>query len=293
MNFKSAHLLLLLLLQPAFAVQAPGNEVVAVLSSKSGVYLEAFTSFQDAFGAEVPAYDISIGTPDLPSGTRFVVAFGAKAAAYEYPPGIDLVYCLSPGFIVPARARGGRNWRVAMSPSVEILLHKIMVIQPKLKRLGVLWTLPIYEQIFSSARERGLSLGVEIVLIQVGHADRLPAVLREYRAKADSLYLPPDPQLITPGNIAIIKDFSWANGIPLYAPTRGLVSEGAVASVGVSFAEAGRTAAEIAKQVLAGDSPRDLIFPREAEVTLNLTAAKNTGLRIPEKALKEADHIFP
>ena len=73
------------------------NDVVAVLSSNSAPYQQAFEGFQQAFGHSVPSYILSEGDPKIPSGTRVIVAIGGKAALYPYSSGHVLIYCLAPG----------------------------------------------------------------------------------------------------------------------------------------------------------------------------------------------------
>src|SRR4051812_36841949 len=91
-------LLLFLFALPALAGNSP--PVVAVLSSQSGPYLEAFAAFQQELGRSVPVVPLEKDAPRLPPGTRTVVAFGGKAALAAYPSDVNLVYCLAPGVTV-------------------------------------------------------------------------------------------------------------------------------------------------------------------------------------------------
>lgn len=99
--------------------------------------------------------------------------------------------------------------------------------------------------------------------------------------------------LITRENLTIMKDFSWANGIPFYGSTKGMTRDGAAASIGVSFAEMGKAAAAAALALGKGDALPDTIFPEQAEITINSDAAAKCGLKFPRAVLDEAASSYP
>lgn len=293
MSFKTARLLCAAAALLAAAPARAAEKTVAVLSSAGGAYMEAFSAFQAGYGSGVRYFDISKEKPALPPGTITVVAFGAKAAAQTYPPGVDLVYAMAPGFFLKPDARAGRTVKVSMRSSPEKLFSKLLEVQPGLKKLRIFWTSPGYASIAQEYSPAGAKLGLEISVARVESADSLPVQLRELIGKADAFWLPPDPLLISPDSLMILKQFSWENGIPMYATTKGLAREGACAAVGVSFAQAGAAAASAAKALRKGEDVPSLVYPDEVQLTLNASAARRCGITYSQELLREADLLYP
>src|SRR5580698_483184 len=72
---------------------ASDDQVIAVLSSRSGPYQQALDGFQKAYGHMVPSYALSEGEPVIPSGTQVILAIGGKAALHPYSSKPLLIYC--------------------------------------------------------------------------------------------------------------------------------------------------------------------------------------------------------
>lgn len=278
------------LLAPCGTARA-GDEVVAVLSSAGGAYMEAFSSFQAEYGAAVPVFDASAEAPRLPAGARTVVAFGGKAASLKYPPGLALVYAIAPGAFVSAE-RGGRTVKIAMLPEFRLVLSRLKAIQPGLDRLTAFWMSPGFADYAQSFVETGAAVGIRVTPVRVKRQEDLPAMLRGGLKDMQAFWLPPDPLLISPETLLIFREFSWNNGIPMYASTKGLAREGATASVGISFAESGAAAARAAKALGAGTPVPAIVFPTRIELTLNAAAARKCGVTYSEGIMREADHLF-
>lgn len=272
----------------SLAARAAGG-TAAVLSSGGGAYMEALSAFQAAYGSDVPYYDLSRGKPALPPGTGVVAAFGGKAAVQAYPPGTRLVYAMAPG--VSLKQPGAV--KISLLPPLSIVLAKLKAIQPGLKALKVLWMTTLLGDNVERMKAEGAALGIAVTSAQVERAEDLPALLRRGLGTMDAFWLPPDPLLATAENLLILKEFSWANGIPFYGSTKGMTREGAVASAGVSFRDMGKTAAAAVRKIENGESQPPMLFPEKMELSLNATAARKCGLQLSSDLLKEADAVFP
>lgn len=279
---------LLLLTAPAQAA-----EPLAVLSAGTGAYMESFSAFQAAYGSEVPYFDMAAGRPAIPAGTPLIVAFGGKAANYGYPAGIPVVYCMAPGLFVKPGAQQGRTVKISLIPEFGQIMAQIKEIQPGLKRLRGFWMSPAFGQFAEPFKAAGAALGIEVSVARIPDSEDLPALLRQVSGAAEAIWLPPDPLLVTPENLMILRDFSWANAIPFYGSTKGMTREGAAASFGVSFSDMGETAADASRRLLAGENLPELIFPGRMELTLNASAAKKCGLKFAPEVLKKANYLFP
>jgi putative ABC transport system substrate-binding protein len=267
--------------------------VVAVLSSHSGPYQQAFEGFQQAFGHSIPSFALSDGTPRIPSGTRVILAIGGKAALYSYPSGPLLVYCLAPGTKVKAEGHSGGLLKIHTNPSVFLTVSKFKELQPSLTRLAVVWAGDSIQDYIDQTKDIAERLGVDMVSDRVLNPNDLPDHLRALKGKVNAIWLPPDAAMVTPKNFATIKEFSLANSIPFYVPSDGLVDQGATASVYCSFGEIGALAAQMVHQALNGALNTDRAFPEKTHLAVNLTAAKVCNLKISSEVLKQADKVVP
>ena len=277
----------------ACAAPASAGNTVAALSSGSAAYLEAFSAFQTAYGAAVPYYDISQKKADIPTGTRTIVAFGGRAANQAYDPGINLIYCMAPGFFAKSNSPETKKVKISMVPEFRLLFDKLLAIQPGLKRLRVFWMVPDFETYTEAVKTEGTRHGVEVTTVRVESADDVPSLLRKGLPKMDAFWIPPDPLIISPETLMILREFSWSNGVPFYGSTKGMTREGAAASVGVSFGEMGKAAAAVARLLDGGQAVPDMVFPENVEITLNSSAARKCGLTFPRAVIEEAGQIFP
>lgn len=268
------------------------TEVVAVLSSDLAPYRLALAGFREAHGRPVDEFTLAHGPPALGAGTRVVVTFGGRAALQSYSDGVVLVVCLAPGTQVDRDARP--TVVVHMLPEPAMAAARLAELQPSLRRLGVLW---VSEGLSPEVREivrAGERLGIETEAERLPDGDALPDRLRALSMQhVEALWLLNDPLLVNARNFSLLREFSWANDIPFYVPNQGLVEQGAVASVSAGFGDSGRAAARAVADVLAGSPAPPDVWPTRCEVTVNLTAAANAGLRIPQATLKKADKVLP
>ncbi len=89
--------------------------------------------------------------------------------------------------------------------------------------------------------------------------------MRSLTPKPDALWLAPDPGLITPASFQTIKQFSWDNAIPFYAPTAGLAAAGAAAAVSISSPGLGHRRAELSRQALSGSHLPGVAYSEKTE----------------------------
>ena len=289
MRTRAALAVLAAAILAARASAAP--QIQAVLSADTKPYQEAWEGFRSEAG-ETAAMDV-VGVPDTDGSfesARVIVAFGSKAALKEYRTGRKLIIAMAPS--VSTRGRG-EVLRVAMTPSPRALLSSLRALQPGLKSLAVIWKSEFYgEQYLPLLREAGKAIGIEIKSVEVGDEGDIPDLMRSLYGRADALWLPPDPLVISEANFLLFRDFSLSNRVPLYVPIPSLAERGATASVGVGFRAIGRAAGRVAKQALAGDAP-SLSFPEPAETVLNGGSAAKVGLTIPPETLKNLTRVIP
>lgn len=269
-----------------------GARIVAVLSSDAKPYWEAFEGFQKELGAPVTVLQLREGAVQIPAGATVVAAFGGRAAQQPYPPGVQLVYCLSPGKTVPRGSFERPPVKIQMTGDPDAVVARLLELQPGLKRLALFWAQGSGE---SKSKELGLAAGsrFEVVSVRVRSSEELYEALRGLRGRVDALWMTPDPSLVNADNFEALREYSWANAVPFYSPTEGLVEKGASASISASYAEIGRAAAGAARDALAGLPVAESIYPARVAVTLSASAAKRAGLAPPAEALKRVERLLP
>lgn len=277
-KFKTGILFVGLFLAPAAALLA-GDEVLAVISSDSDHYKEALKGFQDSYGT-APVVNVQAQKPVINDKTRVVVAFGGKAALQDYK-GVPVLICMAPSVNVKEISSSTKKVYVPMTPRARVLLRQLKELQPSLKRLAVFWASESLRDYIGEMKESATAIGIELVPVYITDPAALPQRLRELQGKADALLLPPDPSLVSSHNFTTIKDFSWANHVPFYAPTEGLVAKGATASISTNFRQIGEYVAKVARQMADGVPVSDVMYVEDVFITLSASAAEHTNLSVP------------
>jgi hypothetical protein len=255
----------LFLLAGAAARAAPP---LAVLSSDSPHYREAFAGFEEAWGSTVPF--VVLGRDRVPAEPGTVVAFGSRAALRDWPDGTGVVSCLAPG------ARPWRGPVVDLMPDPSALVARLQDLIPSLKVLRVLWSSDSEGDAVADLARAARARGVTVRSEQILEPADLPERLRSLHGRADALWIMPDPAFVNARNFAILREYAAASRVPFLAPTQGLERKGATATVAATFREAGRAAARTLREDGAFGSRR--VHPGRLTVTVSAEQAARTGL---------------
>jgi putative tryptophan/tyrosine transport system substrate-binding protein len=91
-----------------------------------------------------------------------------------------------------------------------------------------------------------------------------------------------------------IADLAIKSRLPAMYSRREFVDDGGLMSYGTNFADLSRRAATYIDKILKGAKPTDLPVeqPTKFEFIINLKAAKQIGLTIPQKVLARADKVI-
>lgn len=270
-------------------LQSPSTaqELTAVLSSELSPYVEALEGLRTVWDRPIHQVHLVDGqVPQLPAETRIVVTFGGQAALASYPPNVVVIYCLSPGVTLEKRGHQNRAIKITMIPSANEVIKRMKVVQPNLSRLGVFWVSASQEPFLHLLEIAARQWDIQVVTKRLGGVADLPNGLRSIlRDGVDGLWLPPDPAIINPRSFGIFREFSYANDVPFYVPSSGLLEKGAIASISCGFDDVGRTAGEVALQVLLGDQLPIVVYPKRVTFCVNLKGALETDLAIDLEAL--------
>jgi putative ABC transport system substrate-binding protein len=91
-----------------------------------------------------------------------------------------------------------------------------------------------------------------------------------------------------------IAEFAVKSRLPATYPRREFVEDGGLMSYGVSISDLDRRTATYVDKILKGAKPADLPVeqPTKFELVINLKAANQIGLTIPQRMLTRADRVI-
>lgn len=269
-------LLLFAVLVVATGAAARAEDVVVVLGSDQRPYQTALDALQRELGRPAPVLRSSRGAPEIPADAKVVVALGGRAALQRYPDSVALVYGLAPGVTV---RRAGATAKVEMSPRPQKVIESIRKLDPACRSLAVMWQSPAAEDLVRELRGAGEKAGMSVRNARVASADDLPERLRALAGSTDAIWLVADPLLLTPRSLETIRGFSVSNGVPVFAPSAGMLQYGAAASISAGFDDIGRALGRAAKAAAEGRPVEGEVYPEGVSVSVNEKAAAEAGLK--------------
>ena len=167
----------------------------------------------------------------------------------------------------------------------------IQTITPDAKTIGVLFassednSVSQVKEFTQYAEEAGLT----VVEYAVPSTNEITTTMSVMTGKVDAIFVPQDntiasafPTVVTAANAA---------NIPVYSSVDTMVKQGSIASVAQSQYDLGLETAKIAVKILAGKKVSEVpVKVVDTGVpTVNLKAAKELGITIPDSLLEEAD----
>jgi putative ABC transport system substrate-binding protein len=136
------------------------------------------------------------------------------------------------------------------------------------------------------------ALGLEVTTFGIRRAQDIAPVFEALEARADALYIPPDPLVLS--NRAEINALALRARLPTVFGYREYVEAGGLLSYGPNLSDMFRRAADYVDKVLRGAKPADLPVeqPTKFDLVINITTARALGLTIPPMLLARADEVI-
>ena len=164
---------------------------------------------------------------------------------------------------------------------------------PKVARVAFLWGSGGTRGSFTAMEDVAKALGVKLLSLQVRSLDDFESTFtRAKRDGAQALITTPNPLINTQQRQVL--DFAAKNRLPAMYPASELVEAGGLMSYAPSYTDLYRRAADFVDKILKGAKPADLSVeqPKKFELIINLKAAKQIGLTIPNRLLERADKLI-
>jgi putative ABC transport system substrate-binding protein len=173
---------------------------------------------------------------------------------------------------------------------IEILRE----IMPRLGTLAVLANARSANAVLEmgEAQAAARSLGLGVILSQIGVADDIAPAVEALKGRADAVYTCSDPLLTT--NRIRVNSLALGALLPTMHGFREYVEAGGLTSYGPNFPDLFRRAADFVDKILRGVKPADLPVeqPTKFDLVINLITAKALGLAIPPSLLARADEVL-
>jgi putative ABC transport system substrate-binding protein len=173
-------------------------------------------------------------------------------------------------------------------------LELLRAVVPRLRRLAVMGYVGSLETVLEmdEVQAAARTLGLEIVPLEIRHADDIDPAFAALKPQVDALYIALGA--LVAANRARIVSFALSARLPSIFGARDYVQAGGLMSYGPNFPDLFRRAADLVDKILHGAKPGDIPIeqPTKFELVVNLTTAKALGLTIPESFLSFADEVI-
>jgi putative ABC transport system substrate-binding protein len=207
-----------------------------------------------------------------------------------------LLYPVASEFVSSIDRPGKNVTGSAMDVPIKLQLQALSRMIPKMKRIGVLYTPEETLPIIENAKHVAESMNLELLAERVDSESDVPDALSKLdKQKIDALWSVADGNVFTPHSIKYIILYVARRGLPFMVPHYVYVEKSAaLVALTVDYRDHGRQAGEISIRILDGKKPADIpvATARKVEMALNLHAANNINLKIPQDIIDEASKIF-
>jgi putative ABC transport system substrate-binding protein len=171
------------------------------------------------------------------------------------------------------------------------LLREIV---PRLRRLAIMVDVGNPQAVLEmeEVRTAARALGMEVAPLEIRRAEDVARAFAAFKAQADALYVVLDA--LVDAQRALIMTFVLGARLPTISNNHSFVQGGSLMSYGPNFLDRFRRAAEFVDAILRGTKPGDIPVeqPTKFQLVINMRAAKDLGLTIPETLLATADEVI-
>ena len=263
---------------------AAGDDIAFTFESARGNPATA-TRIARRFVEAAPDAIVALSTPSAQAIAAETDAIPLVFAAVTDP--------VAAGLVADAEAPGGNATGVSDMMPIADHLALIAEITPAATRLGVLYNPTEANSVSALAMLRGEAdaAGLQIVESTVADMTGVADATRALIGRVDAVYVPTDNTVVSA--FEQVAEVAIAARLPLYGADPNIVPRGALASVGLNYAEIGRAAAALVHRVLNGEPPGDIpvVFASGTDLHVNRATADAIGIALPEGVLARAATI--
>src|SRR5687767_4766371 len=243
-------------------------EAEALVKLKVDVVVAVLTPAVQAVKDADPSMPIVMAPAGDPIATKFIVSFSR--------PGGNIT-----GLTVLGAEFAGKRFE---------LLRELF---PGIARVGLLvnTTDPFSKSFIAELTTASKRAGVHLQLADVHKAEQVDSALAGLAKAGMGAVI---VQGVLTGPTWDVAAAAVRHRLPVLSPQRQLVEAGALVYFGPSFGDMYRNAARYVDRILKGAKPADLPVehPTRVELVINMRAAKNLGVTIPQSLMLRADKVI-
>lgn len=173
-------------------------------------------------------------------------------------------------------------------------LKLIKEIIPNAKKVGIIYnSSEVNSQVQVDIADKAApDLGLETVKVTVTASSEVMQAAQSLVGRVDAIYIPTDNMVVS--SLAAVIKVAEDNKIPVIAGESNSVENGALATVGIDYYQLGRMTGDMAVQVINGAKPQDMAIQQQqgTQLVLNLKAAQNMGVTVPDTVIAKATKVI-
>lgn len=240
----------------------------------------------DRFVADESDIIFAIATPaaqTLAISTETIPILGTAITDYESAKLVD-------SNEEPGRNVSGTSDMNPVAEQVELAVELL----PEMKTLGIIYnSSEVNSEIQAGiAEEAAKELGLEVEIATISNLNDLQQVAGSLMRKVDLVYVPTDNLIASA--MPLMARVATDEGVPVIGGEAGMVSKGALATIGIDYFELGRLTGEMGVKVLRGEAEPATLpigFQTEFELTVNQDLVEALNIELPERWNDEAEFV--
>jgi putative ABC transport system substrate-binding protein len=194
-----------------------------------------------------------------------------------------------------ARPGGNATGVSVMGPQLTAKRMEVLRLLESSRRIGCLVNSsnPVGPLQFEEARAAARALGVDLVKLDAKNDGEVDAALRAIPGKTlDAILITGDTLFLA--NKTKISDAIRKAKLPAMVPAKDFLGDGALMSYGPNLKAVGRKLAGYVDKILKGAKSGDLPIEQVSsyELVIDLRAAQELGIKVPQEILLRADEVI-
>lgn len=177
--------------------------------------------------------------------------------------------------------------------SIEKQFELLKSLVPNAKKVGMLYnTSEANSEVqVNKAKEASLDYGLEIVSKGITNVNEIDAALNSLLGEIDALYIPTDNTIANAA--ALVNKKAIEKKIPVIAAERGMVENGALATLGIDYKQLGRNTADVVIKIIEGEKPENIAVTTLTDMNLivNTDTVEALGITLPKDIDSKAEKI--
>jgi putative ABC transport system substrate-binding protein len=238
------------------------------------------------FIGDHPDVIVAIGTPSAQAVVSATKDIPVVYAAVTDPVAAQLVPSMGPS--------GTNVTGISDALELERQIDLIRKVVPHAKRVGMVYNPGEANSVVvvKQMQERLPKAGMSLVEAAAPRTVDVAAAARSLIGKVDVIYTGTDNNVVAAYE-SIVKVGNDAK-IPLVAADNDSVARGAIAALGVDYAQLGRQVGDVVARILKGEKPGAIPSStvRKVELFVNPAAARAQGVVLSEAMIKSAQQVI-